>query len=200
MKQHSILAVICLFVVFAACSTSSENPRETTNTRDRISPLGLGQPDPQRLAESALRAFQKKDSWAFLAHFAFRDEETGEFVVPSKRDGGSFSGMRAKELRGLAQTLFPLASWSFAKSRLGNPINVRNKPPTVQVPIHVEYDFSQMTTEEIQTLMVEVNHSLSQQGLASVSFEEYQAQLKALPADTSRIFIYLNKRWHFLGR
>ncbi len=195
-----LVLIALLVTVAAACSSTREAPGESDRPPlGRISPLGLGQPDPDILVAEALGAWRRGDLWAFLSHFAFADPEDGSYRVPDPRAGGAFTGVTAEELEPIKNSLFPLARLEFARPVYGEPRNLRNNPPTVGVPVTIERDLDALSPERQRAILAEVNVSLRRQGRAIVTWDEYRRQVEAQPTETFARFVYIDRAWRFDG-
>ncbi len=198
---YNTLLALCLLVSLAACAGASKTENEKSdNLPDiRTSPLGIDQPDPERLAQSAIDAYGVGDVWGFLSHFGFMDAQTGAYFTPVNDKDDPFHGTKMNELRPLARSLFPLMNSKSSSIVFGRPKTVRNRPLTVDVPFTVTYDFSQLTAAEQDATLLEVNTSLHSQGQPTITFEQYVEKVMALPAESGHRFIYREKRWYIDG-
>ena len=201
--KTSQLLLLLLITMLSGCQTNGRNSAPGSQQRDpwqgRISPLGLSQPDPELIIEEALADFENRRIWAFLSHFGFFNPENGEFFIPRDGDGGEFAAASLQEIRPLAQSLFFLRAWDFATVTYGTPVTVRNSPLVVEVPVTIDYHFNKLDAPQRAELMRDVNTSMRNQGLPTVTFESYAVQVEALPREGTKRFIYLEKSWRIDG-
>ncbi|MCA9321923.1 MAG: hypothetical protein KDB53_14370 [Planctomycetes bacterium] len=197
--MHRIFRLLTLTLLFASwsCNSSPDDSSGGSTTVQRTSPLGLGQPDPEVLFETALRDFERNDAWSFLNHFAFIDEQ-GKHFVPHARSGDEAPDLR--NMAPLAASLRQHLSSDYALVEYGRPRNVRNDPPTVQVPMHITYQLDGLSEARKAEILQGVNRILAARHGASyrpITWDQYRKQLLNLPRQAERRFIYLDGDWRF---
>lgn len=164
----------------------------------RISPLGLGQPDPERMFERALAAHENGDFWAFMSYFAFIDKE-GKYFVPREEDRKEAEGLPDQRAsRALAQSLRNFISSDWVQVTYGSPRNVRDEPTTAAVPMTIAYDFDRLPPERRQKIVDELNVMLELQGSKErLTWEEYRTRLLNGPRTAERRFVRIGGAWRF---
>lgn len=205
MSRHALMSCfVALIVITAACSsTSTNNSKNSTTTAEssenteRISPLGLGQPDPEQILSSALSAFEAGQSAEFLSYFAFRDAN-GRHFVPDPNDAKASGGADMKQFAPVAATLSMCLNSDFATVQYGRPINVGNSPPTVEVPMTTTYDFRSLSESRRKEILAATNDMLQRSGKSQgMNWDQFVQHLRSLPRTASRRFIYLYGQWRF---
>jgi hypothetical protein len=193
--------VIVGLLALGACGSTPEGSETDSRvnalgTERRISPLGIDQPDPERLFQRALDASERGNTDAFLACFAFQ-APNGAYFIPQ---GGDRSfGADANQIRAMAAGMRPFMGSSWSRVRYGRPKNVRNEPPTVEVPMEIVYDFDAASPAERQQAIADVQRLNSARGIprAPLTWEQYTAQLARLPRTSARRFVYVGGDWRF---
>ena len=188
-----------LFCSASCAGTSKQGQQEEALPPIHSSPLGIDQPDPERLAQAAINAYRVGDTWKFLSYFGFMNAQTGKYFTPINDEDDPFYDTHITELRPLAQSLFPLMNSKSSTITFGTPSTVRNRPLTVDVPFTVTYDFSKLNEAEKMSVLNEVNTSLRMQGEQPITFEQYAEKVMSLPAEAGHRFIYRKKRWYIDG-
>ncbi|MFT7616698.1 MAG: hypothetical protein ACI97A_000326 [Planctomycetota bacterium] len=201
MNNHRImtLLVIATLAMLTSCGTAPKEEEPEKLPEAKTSPLGIDQPDPVLLARSAIDAYKRGKVWEFFSFFGFADGKTGVYFSPANVEEDPFFGTRIEELRPLAQSLFPLMDTPSSTIEFGQPMTVRNRPLTVEVPFSVVYDFESLSAEERMRVLTEVNTALASQGQRTITFEEYANKVRELPNDLRHRFIYQKKRWYIDG-
>ncbi len=202
MKPATFLIALILIVSISSCANDAgPNSKRTTvasnETTQRVSPLGLGYPDPDRMFQEALDAFRRNDSWTFLSFFAFKNPE-GAYFVPSPDDGAEPPDLR--RMAPLARALEHHLASDWVEVGYGRVKSVNNDPPIVEVPMTVDYRFDRLDEDRKQRILGEVNRLITfRQGPSArlLTWEQYRRQLLNLPRTAVRRYVYLDGRWRF---
>ena len=192
------LALLCGLLLLSACgSTPERDPTpDTGENARRISPLGIDQPDPERLFQRALDASERGDTDAFLSCFAFQ-APNGSYFIPQ---GGDRSfGADSTQIRAMAASLRPFLGSSWSRVRYGRPRNVRTDPPTSEGPMEIVYAFAAATPSDRARALADLQSLSRARGANTppVTWEQYTAQLARLPRTASRRFVIVGKDWRF---
>lgn len=192
-----VLLMSTIATVFACAGTTSHRkPGPLTVTRTD-SPLGLGNPDPEKMFELSLDALERGDLEAYLSYWAFVD----------RRDGTIFSGNSAKAkeqveridaLRASATSIRLFSDPKIAVTHYGSVRNIKNTPPIVSVTVTRIYKFSEMTEDQKSRLVGSLNNILPEK-TRRLTWSELEASLRAMPKATVMQFVYLEGRWRFLS-
>ncbi|MCB9832291.1 MAG: hypothetical protein H6807_07430 [Planctomycetes bacterium] len=196
-RDIAIVLVLFLGSLWSCAERREAPPAGDRPPLGRVSPLGLGQPDPEIMVAEALAAWKRGDRAAFLSRFAFADPETGQYGVPKLDSEQGRADL--DDLQALKNALFPLARLDFAWPSFGEPRNVRNNPPTVEVPIEISRDFDSVPEDRRRAILAEVNVALHGRGQPRVDWQQYRAQVEAQPSVTSMRFVHLEGDWRFDG-
>lgn len=181
---------------------SSRGGRDVDNSADagtgRVSPLGLGQPDPERMFQRALAAHEAGDFWGFMSYFAFIDKE-GKYFIPREADAKNAESLPdQRATRALAQSFRSFIGSDWVSVNYGRPRNVRDEPTTSAVPMTINYDFNRLTPERRQEIVDEFNIMLELQGVQQrLTWEQYKSQLMNGPRTAERRFVRLDGAWRF---
>ena len=202
MKLAPSLFALALFLLVSSCANDGgSRARETTAAADataqRVSPLGLGYPDPDRMFRNALDAFRRNDSWTFLSYFAFKDP-TGKYFVPTPKEGAEVPDLR--QMAPMAQALEHHLASDWVEVNYGNVRSVNNDPPIVEVPMTVDYRFDRLDEDRKNRILAEVNRLITyRQGPSArlLTWEQYRRQLLNLPRAAVRRYVFLDGRWRF---
>ncbi|MEZ6194218.1 MAG: hypothetical protein R3F20_00595 [Planctomycetota bacterium] len=193
-RGAAALAILALLPL--GCESSPPPSRRATSEPGaRISPLGIDQPDPERLFRRALEASERGDADAFLACFAFQSP-SGLYFIP--QGGEANLEADAARMRSMAAGLRHLMNSDWTTVRYGRSRNVRNDPPTVEVEMEVNYDFDRASPADRERALRDVNAILAAQGArAPMTWDQYTRQLAALPRTSARRFVFLGGDWRF---
>lgn len=206
-----ILLLASLLVLAVGCASSggsaeaaaeADAPEPQAFSADteggRISPLGLGQPDPERMFERALAAHEAGQFWAFMSYFAFIDQKGQYFIAREESDDEERVLPDQRATRALAHSLRNFISSDWVTVEYGRPRNIRDVPTTSAVPMRISYDFSRLTPERKQRVLDEFNVMLEMQGVKKqLTWEEYKSQLLNGPRTAERRFVRIDGAWRF---
>ena len=199
--KNILVAALPMIVLACAGASSSSNTSSDADTAERrparVSPLGLGQPDPEWMFETALEDFERNDGWGFLSHFAFLNKE-GKYFVRTKEDGAEAPDLR--KMAPLAESMRNFLQSDWASVSYGRPVNVRNAPPTVEVPVTVTYRLNELSEDRKAQILKDVNNLLALRhgsNYRPITWEEYSAQVLNMPRVAKRRFVHIDRRWRF---
>ncbi len=202
MKLVTPLFALILITLVASCANDAGSRAKRTDavpdtTTQRVSPLGLGYPDPDRMFRDALDAFRRNDSWTFLSYFAFKDP-TGKYFVPAPKEDAEAPDLR--QMTPLAQALEHHLASDWVEVSYGHVRSVNNDPPIVEVPMTVDYRFDRLDEDRKKRILGQVNRLITyRQGPSArlLTWEQYRRQLLNLPRAAVRRYVFLDGRWRF---
>ena len=167
MTRQWTLAVVCGALLFGACDTTSKRPTSSptsdnsVDTDNAVGPLGFGQPNPDRLLASALRSGEANDVGGWLTHFALKDDQGRLFVDVPDEDGRQLIDIESDTARYRMDTWVSayrsMIEPDLVTVRYGNPKNVRNSPPTVDVPVTYSWHPQRVPESRRSAILADVN-------------------------------------------
>lgn len=195
--RRIVLALIATLVLTGGCSSSGGSSPEKTprpEENEKASPLGVDKPDPDRLIQNALKAADLGELDTWLSHFAYRGDGEAIFAGSVEKLGIDPAD-GTKRMREWAATFKVLMDPSMVAVRYGTPKNVRNSPPTVDVPTARSNRYATLSDEERQRVVAAVNRLRPED--RPIGWREVEAQLIGAPPNGEMRFVYVEGAWRF---
>jgi hypothetical protein len=199
-KNILLAALAVTFLI--GCGSSGSTKRTDKSTRpnssetDRVSPLGLGQPDPDRLLENALARAEAGDLDGWLSYFAFSDAR-GQYFVQSKVAGSSApqDDQSLERMREWAASFRTVLDQDFVKIDYGAPRSIRNSPPIVAVAFIYDYRFDSLPQHKRAAILERVNSYRPER--AHVDWTGFVAWMRSRPSAGMMHFVFIDDAWRF---
>lgn len=134
MKTAMVGLVICACLAGFGCASKSSDDVPRPEEPPRVSPLGLGNPDPALMLDAASRAADTGQLPLWFSYFGFYDAQKQEYFVGDPTRLGITPEEGAARMRAWAGQTRISFDRRIVNVRYLAPKNVRNTPPSVEVP------------------------------------------------------------------
>lgn len=186
---------LCAFLLGTACASKTTDDVPRPEEPPRVSPLGLGNPDPAVMLDAASRAADTGQTALWFSYFGFYDQKTGEYFAGDPVRLGITPEEGAARMRAWAGQTRMAFDRRIVDVRFLAPRNVRNTPPSVEVPTTMIAHPEQLAPGAQAAFTAEINRLLPPE--QSMTWNEIAQRVQGVPTSGTMRFVYLDGAWRF---